>query len=67
MKVIMIIPATGMPSMLAISLSWEVACIFLPSSVRSNSRYWKTTITRAVTRTANYWGSKNRPHAESRS
>jgi hypothetical protein len=39
MKVIMIISITGMPSRLAISLSWEVACIFLPSSVCSKNTY----------------------------
>src|ERR1700730_17494947 len=38
MKVIMIISITGIPRRLAISLSWEVACIFLPRRVCSKER-----------------------------
>jgi hypothetical protein len=59
MNVIMIIVMTGMPSRLAISLSWEVACIFLPSSVRSKNTYCSVTIATVTTRMTMYWVSRN--------
>ena len=53
--------ATGMPSRLAISLSWLVACSFLPSSVFSNTRYCSSTSAAVMTRMAQYWLSMNTP------
>ena len=50
---------TGMPSRLAISLSWDVACIFLPINVRSKNTYCSATIATATTRMTMYWVSKN--------
>jgi hypothetical protein len=54
----MIISATGIPNRLAISLSCEVACIFLPRSVRSKKKYWRVTITTVTPRIKRYWLSK---------
>ena len=53
------INATGMPSRLAISLSWLVACSFLPSNVRSNTRYCSSTSSAVITMMARYWLSMN--------
>ena len=58
MKVIMIIAATGMPSSAAISLSWLVACNFLPSSVRSNNQYWNATRPSVTAMMRRYWLSR---------
>ncbi len=59
MKVIAIISATGIPSSRAISLSCDVACSFLPTSVCSKRKYWKATITMVTARMTRYWLSRN--------
>ena len=56
-----IISATGMPSRLAISLSWLVACSFLPSSVFSKIANCSSTSAVAATMMARYWLSMNTP------
>ena len=50
-----------MPSSDAISLSWLVACSFLPSSVFSKIRYCSSTIAVAATMMAMYCESMNTP------
>ncbi len=56
---IITISTTGMPSRLAISLSWLVACSFLPSSVFSKIRYCSSTSSVAMTMMDRYWLSMN--------
>ena len=54
----MIMLMTGMPSSEAISLSWLVACSFLPSMVCSKNQYWKATSTQVVAMISRYWLSR---------
>ena len=54
----MIMPATGMPSSVAISLSWLVAWSFLPIKVRSNSQYWNATSASVTAMMIRYWLSR---------
>ena len=55
----MIIPATGMPSSVAISLSWLVAWSFFPIKVRSNeSQYWNATSASVTPMIIRYWLSR---------
>ena len=57
-KVSMIMRATGMPRSDAISLSCEVACSFLPSSVCSKNQYWTATKTAVTAMIRRYWLSR---------
>ena len=61
MKVIAIILATRMPRSRAISLSWAVACIFLPSDVFSKKKYWNTRSATVATMITMYCGSTKTP------
>ncbi len=55
----MIIPATGMPSSAAISLSCEVAWSFLPTRVCSKNQYWNATSAAVTAMMSRYWLSRN--------
>src|SRR6266540_1124283 len=60
-KVKVIMPATGMPTRRAMSLSWEVARSFFPRSVYSNRKYWNATATSVTARMRRYWLSRKTP------